>query len=232
MGSYRCGVVIVAGGSGKRMGSATPKQFMFLDSKPILAHTINLFAEAIKGAPIIVVLPEEQIEYWRNLSARFEVKAHHTVAGGKERFDSVKSGLQALFSLGEGVEFVAIHDGVRPLASPKMVVEALECAAINGSAIPVIEATDSFRVADESNGSHIIDRKLLRAVQTPQIFDSELLRRAYRQPYSEQFTDDASVVEAMGESVTLCKGERSNIKITTAEDLIIAEALLTNLKRE
>ena len=103
---------------------------------------------------------------------------------------------------------------------------------IYGSAIPVIEATDSFRVADESNGSHIIDRKLLRAVQTPQIFDSELLRRAYRQPYCEQFTDDASVVEAMGESVTLCKGERSNIKITTAEDLIIAEALLTNLKRD
>lgn len=226
MGRYRCGVIIVAGGSGKRMGSNTPKQFLFLDSKPILAHTINRFSEVVPGAPIVVVLPSEQIEFWKNLSARFDVKTHHIVTGGEERFHSVLNGLNALIELGEGVELVAIHDGVRPLISREVILEALDCAAINGSAIPVVEVSDSFREINEDNSSHSIDRTRLRAVQTPQVFDFDLLRRAYRQPYSKQFTDDGSVVEHLGATLSLSKGDKSNIKITTQEDLLIAEALL------
>lgn len=221
------GVVLVAGGSGRRMGSELPKQFLFLGGEPILVRTINRFSEALPGAPIVVVLPEEQIPFWKNLASRFEVARHTLAVGGKERFDSVKSGLEALWELGEGVELVAIHDGVRPLASVELIHRCVACAARHHSAIPVTEAVDSYRrLTNDEGGSEIIDRRPLRLVQTPQVFDAELLRRAYRQPYEEAFTDDASVVERLGEPVTLCTGERSNLKITTREDLTIAEALL------
>ncbi|MBE6195714.1 MAG: 2-C-methyl-D-erythritol 4-phosphate cytidylyltransferase [Rikenellaceae bacterium] len=219
------GIVIVAGGSGRRMGSELPKQFLFLGGEPILIRTINRFAKALPGAPIVVVLPEEQRPFWENLAARFEVAVHTVATGGKERFDSVKSGLEALFQLGEGVELVAIHDGVRPLVSRELILRCLDCAARNGSAIPAVAAVDSFRrLTDE--GSEVVDRSLLRAVQTPQLFDAHLLRRAYRQPFDPAFTDDASVVERLGTKITLCEGERQNLKITTREDLTIAEALL------
>lgn len=222
------GIVIVAGGSGRRMGSDLPKQFLFLGGEPILVRTINRFAEALPGAPIVVVLPEEQQAFWKNLSARFEVAPHTIASGGKERFDSVKSGLDALFALGEGVELVAIHDGVRPLASVEMIRRCRDCAAEKGSAIPVVTAVDSFRrITEGDDSSEIVDRSRLRAVQTPQIFDAHLLRRAYRQPFDPLFTDDASVVERLGERIFLCEGERSNLKITTREDLILAEALLS-----
>ena len=221
------GIVIVAGGSGRRMGSEIPKQFLFLGGEPILVRTINRMAEALPGAPIVVVLPDEQQAFWKNLSARFEVAPHTLASGGKERFDSVKSGLDTLFALGEGVELVAIHDGVRPLASVEMIRRCCDCAATKGSAIPAIAVSDSFRrLTSEEGGSEIVDRSLLRAVQTPQVFDAHLLRRAYRQPFDPAFTDDASVVEQLGEHISLCEGERSNLKITTREDITIAEALL------
>lgn len=227
METISTGVILVAGGSGRRMGSELPKQFLILGGEPILVRTINRFAEALPGAPIVVVLPEEQLPFWRNLASRFEV-AHHTLAvGGKERFNSVKSGLKSLLELGEGVELVAIHDGVRPLASVELIGRCVACAAQYDSAIPVIEAVDSYRrLTDKEGHSEIIDRRPLRLVQTPQVFATELLRRAYRQEYEPTFTDDASVVERMGAQVTLCAGERSNLKITTREDLTIAEALL------
>lgn len=225
MEQIRTGILIVAGGSGRRMGGELPKQFLFLGGEPILVRTINRLHEALPSAPIVVVLPESQIDFWRNLSARFEVARHTLAVGGKERFDSVKSGLETLWSLGEGVELVAVHDGVRPLASVEMIRRAVSCAAQYGAAVPVIEAVDSYRRVVEG-GSEVVDRSALRLVQTPQVFEADLLRRAYRQPFDGAFTDDASVVEHAGGRVELCEGERRNLKITTREDLVIAEALL------
>lgn len=216
------GVIIVAGGSGKRMQSALPKQFMMLGSLPVVAHTINTFSEALPGAEIVVVLPEEYIPLWRNLAARFDVAVHRCIAGGKERFHSVKNGLDALSS---EVEFVAVHDGVRALATKKMILRVQLAAEETGAAIPVTEVVDSYRRVDGTE-SYIVPRSELRIVQTPQTFSASLLRRAYEQPFSESFTDDASVVEALGTKITLVEGERRNIKLTTPEDMLIAERLL------
>ena len=212
----------MAGGSGSRMQSSLPKQFMILAGEPVVARTINTFAEALPGAEIVVVLPEEHIPLWRNLSARFDVAPHRTVCGGKERFDSVKNGLKAL---SEEVEYIAIHDGVRALVSRRLIVgtmlEVEKCDAV----IPVVDAVDSYRVV-EGEDSKVISRSMLRIVQTPQVFRSDILRRAYEQEYDARFTDDATVVESLGTKITLSKGERSNIKLTTPEDMIYAEAML------
>ena len=216
------GVIIVAGGSGKRMQSALPKQFMMLGGLPVVAHTINTFSEALPGAEIVVVLPEEHIPLWRNLAARFDIAVHRCIAGGKERFHSVKNGLDAL---SEEVEYVAVHDGVRALATKKMILRVQLAAEETGAAIPVTEVVDSYRRVDGSE-SYIVPRSELRIVQTPQTFSATLLRRAYEQPFSDKFTDDASVVEALGAKITLVEGERRNIKLTTPEDMLIAERLL------
>ena len=215
-------VIIVAGGSGKRMQSALPKQFMMLGGLPVVAHTINTFSEALPGAEIVVVLPEEHIPLWRNLAARFDIAVHRSIAGGKERFHSVKNGLDAL---SEEVEYVAVHDGVRALATKKMILRVQLAAEERGAAIPVTEVVDSYRRVDGSD-SYIVPRTELRIVQTPQTFSAALLRRAYEQPFSDKFTDDASVVEALGAKITLVEGERRNIKLTTPEDMAIAERLL------
>lgn len=204
------------------MQSALPKQFMMLGGLPVVAHTINTFSEALPGAEIVVVLPEEHIPLWRNLAARFDIAVHRSIAGGKERFHSVKNGLDALS--GE-VEYVAVHDGVRALATKKMILRVQLAAEERGAAIPVTEVVDSYRRVDGSE-SHIVPRTELRIVQTPQTFSAELLRRAYEQPFSDKFTDDASVVEALGAKITLVEGERRNIKLTTPEDMLIAERLL------
>ncbi len=219
----RLGVVIVAGGKGSRMGGgATPKQFRFLGQLPILAHSINSFANAEHSVDIVVVLPAEHIEFWNNLASRFKIAKHKCVEGGSQRFHSVKCGIDAL-SL--DCEIIAVHDGVRPMCSVELIDRALYCAISNGSAIPVVEVVDSFRSVSEL-GSQIVDRSTLRAVQTPQIFDAQMLRRAYLQPFDASFTDDASVVERLGERVYLCEGDRTNIKITTLEDIIFANALV------
>lgn len=212
----------MAGGSGKRMQSALPKQFMMLGGLPVVAHTINTFSEALPGAEIVVVLPEEHIPLWRNLAARFDIAVHRCIAGGKERFHSVKNGLDAL---SEEVEYVAVHDGVRALATMKMILRIQLAAEERGAAIPVTEVVDSYRRVDGSE-SYIVPRTELRIVQTPQTFSAALLRRAYEQPFSDKFTDDASVVEALGAKITLVEGERRNIKLTTPEDMLIAERLL------
>lgn len=217
------GVIIVAGGSGRRMGGALPKQFMMLGNLPVLARTINLMREALPAAQIVVVLPEAHIELWRNLAARFDVAPHKTATGGSERFHSVRNGLAALD--GE-VRYVAVHDAVRPLLTKRLVVKLMlemeRCDAV----IPAVAPADSCRTVDE-NGSHIIDRQTLRLIQTPQVFRAEVLRKAYEQPFSPEFTDDASVVEAAGYEITLCEGERQNIKITTPTDLAFAEAIIS-----
>ncbi len=223
----RVGVVIVAGGSGSRMGAKVPKQFAFLGQKPVLAHSIDMFAKTLPNVEVVVVVAEDRVEYWRNLSARFDVAKHRVVVGGAERFYSVKAGVDAL---GEGVDVIAVHDGARPLCSAELVQRCVRSAVSNGSAVPVIAIADSVReVFNGSDLSKIVDRSRLRAVQTPQVFDAAILRRAYAQSYSEVFTDDASVVESLGERVWLCDGERSNIKITTAEDMIFAQAFFADI---
>ena len=221
------GVVIVAGGSGSRMGADVPKQFLRLDGEPILAVTLRRFLPYADH--IVVVLPEAQQGLWRELAEECNLWGTHSVcAGGATRFHSVQNGLKAL---GEGCDIVAIHDGVRPLVSAAMIARGLECAIENGSAVPTVGAVDSFRIV-EDGVLRIVDRSLLRAVQTPQIFSASLLRRAYQRDAEERFTDDATVVEVMGEEMHYYEGERSNIKITTPEDLVIAKALQTGGTRE
>ena len=216
------GVIIVAGGSGRRMGGALPKQFMMLDNEPILARSINRMHEALPAAEIVVVLPEEHVELWKNIAARFDVARHKIALGGKERFHSVKNGLEAL---SDEVCIVGIHDAVRPLASKKLVIKLFLEAENNVAVIPVVAPIDSYRII-EGEESRIIDRSALRMVQTPQVFQAEALRKAYEQPFSTTFTDDASVMEAAGHKVTLVEGERENIKITTPSDMLIAEAII------
>ena len=216
------GVIIVAGGSGRRMGGALPKQFMMLDNEPILARSINRMHEALPAAEIVVVLPEEHVELWKNIAARFDVARHKIALGGKERFHSVKNGLAAL---SDEVSIVGIHDAVRPLASKKLIIKLFLEAENNPAVIPVVAPIDSYRIV-EGDDSRIIDRSALRMVQTPQVFQAEALRKAYEQPFSATFTDDASVMEAAGHKVTLVEGERENIKITTPSDMLIAEAII------
>lgn len=204
------------------MHSALPKQFMLLGGIPVVARTINIFAEALPGAEIVVVLPEEHIAMWKNLAARFDVAVHKCVAGGAERFHSVKAGIEAL---SEDVTSIAVHDGVRALVSKRLIIRAALAIEENDAVIPVIEVVDSYRRV-EQGGSTILPRSELRIVQTPQIFKSSILRKAYTQEFDQAFTDDASVVEAMGINITLVDGERTNIKLTTPEDMEWAEWML------
>lgn len=216
------GVIIVAGGSGSRMQSSLPKQFMILGGEPVVARTINTFSEALPGAEIVVVLPKEHISLWKNLAARFDVAVHKCVEGGKERFDSVKAGIAAL---SPEVEYVAIHDGVRALVSKRLIINAMLKIESVEAVIPVVDAVDSYRVV-EGEHNEVIPRSKLRIVQTPQLFRADILRRAYAQEYDPRFTDDATVVEGLGVKITLIEGERSNIKLTTPEDMVYAEAMI------
>ncbi len=215
-------VILVAGGSGTRCGGSLPKQFRLLGNRPVLARTIDLFAATLRGTEIVVVLPARYIDFWKDFSARFEVPAHTTVAGGEERFHSVKNGLAALHT---DPEFIAVHDAVRPFATPEMIRRVIAEAETTGAAIPAIAPVDSFRETD-GEGSHVIDRSRLRIVQTPQVFRADWLTEAYRAAFDPRFTDDASVIEAAGHSVRLVGGERTNLKLTTSEDFALAEALL------
>ncbi|MBQ8438100.1 MAG: 2-C-methyl-D-erythritol 4-phosphate cytidylyltransferase [Alistipes sp.] len=216
------GVIIVAGGSGRRMGGSLPKQFMMLGNEPILARSINRIHEALPAAEIVVVLPKDHIELWKNIAARFEVAEHKIACGGEERFHSVLNGLQAL---SEEVEYIGIHDAVRPLVSKRLIIKLMLEAEKNAAVIPVVAPPDSYRKV-EGELSHIIDRSTLRIVQTPQVFQASVLRKAYEQGFSPAFTDDASVVEMAGHKITLVEGERENIKITTPVDMTIAEAII------
>ena len=216
------GVVIVAGGSGSRMQSVLPKQFLMLGGLPVVARTINTFSEALPGADIVVVLPEQHIALWENLRARFDVARHRVVAGGKERFHSVLNGINAL---SDEVEYIAVHDGVRAMATKKLIIRAMLAAEEHGAVIPVVDVVDSYRRVDGVE-SYIVPRSELRIVQTPQVFRAQVLRDAYNQPFSPAFTDDASVVEAAGGRIVLVDGERTNIKLTTPEDMAYAEWML------
>lgn len=218
----KTGVIIVAGGSGSRMGAQIPKQFLLLDGRPILIRSIEKFAAAIPDSQIVVVLPASETTRWSEICTKFDLNVKHKVCcGGENRFESVRAGLGELTD----VDLVAVHDGVRCLLSTEMIRETVRVAETYGTAIPVVDAVDSFRRVTR-DGSEPVDRSVLRAVQTPQIFDCTLLKKAYNRPYCERFTDDASVVESDGVKVTLCAGDQANIKITTPLDMIIAESIL------
>ncbi len=222
MGEIKKYAVLVAGGKGMRMGNALPKQFLPLCGKPVLAHSVKTFVNALPGVHIILVLPAGQFSYAQIvLQSLTEPVDVEIVAGGETRFHSVQNGLNAID--GEGIVFV--HDGARPLASKELILRCLQQAIEKGSAIPAIPVTDSIRMVDEDESSPI-SRDNLRIIQTPQTFRTEVIIPAFKQAYDAAFTDEATVVEAYGTPVFLTPGERSNIKVTTPEDMVIAEALL------
>ncbi len=222
-------VIIVAGGKGLRMGGDTPKQFLPLAGKPILMRTIERFRAYSERIGIIVVLPQEQQAYWKELCERYDFHAPHQIAnGGATRFESSRNGLALVPDEAEGI--VAFHDGVRPLVPVSVIDDCYETARDSFAAIPVIPVNDSLRRMEGEGRSHAVYRPDYKAVQTPQAFDISLAKQAFRQPYRESFTDDATVVESLGCQVALVEGSRENIKITTPIDILVAEAYLNEAK--
>ena len=215
--------LIVAGGSGSRMKSELPKQFIELNGKPILLHTIEAFSQFDRDIKIILVLPESQIDFWNELILKHNIKINHEiVSGGANRFESVKNGLSTIDEDG----MVAIHDGVRPMVSHKIISDGFRAASQYGSAIATVDLKDSIRQLSKE-GSTTVNRANYKIVQTPQTFDVSLIQKAYQQKQEDSFTDDASVLEQGGGQIHLVEGDYSNIKITTPEDLIVAESLLS-----
>ena len=214
--------IIVAGGSGKRMGGSIPKQFMLVKGKPLLCWTIEAFRAFDPAMPIIVVLPEAQITIWKALCIghAFLIE-HQVVTGGEERSHSTRNGLAAI--TGDGL--VAVHDGVRPLVSKELIARCFTAAEEHGAAIPVVPISSSVRQV-EGKSSKAIDRSTLRAVQTPQCFRTELLRRAFAEPFDAAFTDEATLVEHLGAAIHLVPGEENNLKVTTSVDLRFTELML------
>jgi 2-C-methyl-D-erythritol 4-phosphate cytidylyltransferase len=217
-------IIIVAAGSGSRMKSAIPKQFLELRGKPLLQHTLEKFHRYNPQMEIILVLNDDYIAFWQDLLRTLQIDVpHRVVAGGTQRFYSVKN---AIDSIQDENGIVGIHDAVRPLVSLKTIETCYHVARAKQSAIPVIALHDSIRMV-EGEQSQIADRNKFRIVQTPQCFELSLLRKGFDQQYQETFTDDASVMEHWGMQVHLVEGNRENIKITTTEDLRMAEALLS-----
>lgn len=224
--------IIVAGGKGLRMQTDIPKQFIEIQGKPILMHTIENFYEFDNSMQLILVIPTEHFEYWKELCKKHNFTiAHSLVAGGETRFESVLNGLKSV----KKANLVAIHDGVRPLVSHATIERCFEAAEQTNTAIPVTECIESIR-KQEKEQNFSVDRAHYKLVQTPQVFEANLLKNAYKQPFSTLFTDDASVVESYflksdvfsGKQITLVEGNRENIKITTKFDLLIADTLLKN----
>ena len=214
-------IVIVAGGKGLRMGGDIPKQFLPVCGKPVLMRTLEAFYAYDADIHIILVLPVSQQAYWKELCQEYQFALSHDIAnGGDTRFHSVMNGL----ALVEGDGLVGVHDGVRPFVSQEVIARCYEEAADCKAVIPVIDVVETVRHLTE-DGSETVPRDHYKLVQTPQVFEVALLRRAYQQMYTDLFTDDASVVEALGEKVYLVQGNRENIKLTTPFDLKLAEML-------
>lgn len=218
--------VIVAGGIGQRMNSSVPKQFLILKGKPLLWYTINTFLNAYEDLQIILVLPADHLVKGEKLKELFnENQRIQIICGGNTRFNSVQNGLSHVPN--DSVVFV--HDGVRCLVSKNLIQRCYLQAIEKGSAIPAVAATDSVRIADGEK-SVVADRSQIRFIQTPQTFRSELILPAFKQKYSEKFTDEATVLEASGTDIFLIDGEYTNIKITRAIDLLVAEKILEERK--
>jgi len=215
--------LIVAGGSGKRMQSETPKQFLELAGRPVLMHTIERFRAFNDSIEIITVLPENQIEYWKEIQKKYSFSIKHiVVTGGATRFHSVKNGLNFVTE----PSLVAIHDGVRPFVSADTIKRCFETAEKLGNAVPSVTIAESLRVIT-NEGNSPIDRQTIKAIQTPQVFNASMIKKAYLQEYRHEFTDDATVFETLGEKINLVEGNRENIKITNREDLLMSNVLLT-----
>ena len=219
--------IITAGGSGTRMGSSIPKQFLLLNQKPLLWYTIGAFIEAYQDITIILVLPKDYITAGEQLVNQLNIAKQTTlVVGGSSRFHSVQNGIKQVKS----PSVIFVHDGVRCLVTPDLIKRCFEQTIEKGSAIPAVTCTDSVRIIN--NNSHAsINREQVKIVQTPQTFLSSILIPAFNQPYQEIFTDEATVVEALGESVYLIEGEYSNLKITRPADLLVANAILEERKK-
>jgi len=218
-------VIIVAGGAGKRMGGDIPKQFIEIAGKPVLMHTMLRFFDFDSNIYIVLVLPFHQIETWNRLCSQHRfMLPHQIVAGGDERYNSVKNGLEKI----SDDQLVAIHDGVRPLVSRETISKSFEMAEIYGSAVPSVPVKESLREVLEGK-NRPVDRRNFYLIQTPQTFKSSLIKQAYQKPYNPLFTDDASVFEAAGNEVHLFEGNIENIKITTPTDLKIAAILLNEV---
>lgn len=218
-------VIIVAAGSGKRMKSNIPKQFLTIAGIPILMHTIKRFWNYDNNIKIIVVLAEDQIKQWKKLCKEYRFNIIHEIRkGGATRYDSVKNGLRGIKS----DCLVAIHDGVRPLVNRSTIERCFNAAYENPAVIPVIPVNESLRLITETGRTQAVNRENYLIVQTPQVFQSDVLKKSYKQKYNPIFTDDATVVEHSGYPITTVEGNVENIKITTKIDLIIAEALFKN----
>jgi len=218
-------VIIVAGGKGLRMGGEVPKQFLPVGGLPVLMRTLLRFREYSPELQIILVLPKSQQDYWQSLCRQHQFNVDYQLAdGGKTRFHSVQNGLALIPDDTEGV--VGVHDGVRPFVSVEVIRSCYEAARQCKAVVPVVPVVESMRRVVPSRPSEAVPRDEYRLVQTPQVFDIQLLKAANREPYRDAFTDDASVVEAFGISISLVEGNRENIKITTPFDLMIANELV------
>ena len=216
-------VIIVAGGIGSRMESSIPKQFLLLKGKPVLMHTIEKFIAFDASLDIIVTLPENQTQTWANLCEQYNFEHKHTVVvGGHTRFQSVYN---ALGNVSENCKIIAVHDGVRPLINVETIKKCFDLAQEQGSAVPILQINESIRRIDE-NASEPVNRDGIYIVQTPQIFQKNIIMQAYNQTYVPEFTDDASVVEKSGIKVKFIAGHRENIKITFPDDIVFAEKFL------
>lgn len=221
--------IIVAGGTGLRMNSTIAKQFLLLEGKPVLFHTLNQFKKADSSILLYVVLPKNQMDFWAKLCTEFpEIVTktpHFLVEGGETRFHSSQNGLAAVEETEDCL--IAIHDGVRPLIKPELISSAFKYAELHGNAIVSVPSKDSIRKWDSVLQKYVsVKRDEIRIIQTPQIFTLHSLRKAFIQTYSTKFTDDASVVESSGETIHLVDGDYANLKITTPEDLKLAESLM------
>ena len=211
-------VLIVAGGKGLRMGGDIPKQFVPIGGKPILMRTIEAFRSVLDDVKIVLVLPADQHDYWQELCRKHDFRSPELIAnGGATRFHSVSNGLNLLPDDKDAV--VGVHDGVRPFVSAETIRRCFSAAAEGKAVVPVVPVVETLRQILPDGKSLTRPRDEYRLVQTPQTFPLALLKEAYRQPFSEAFTDDASVVEALGEHITMIEGNRENIKITTPSDL-------------
>ena len=217
-------IIIVAGGKGLRMGGDIPKQFLPVCGKPVLMRTIEAFYAYDHHIHIILVLPKDQQEYWQNLCRDYAFDIHHRIAdGGETRFHSVQNGL-ALVDAVDGL--VGVHDGVRPFVAHEVIARCYDEAQEKEAVIPVVDVVETVRRLTHDGGSETVPRDRYKLVQTPQVFTIPLLKQAYSQTFTPFFTDDASVVEALGHAVALVKGNRENIKLTTPFDLTVAKALV------
>lgn len=218
-------VIIVAGGSGKRMESLVPKQFMLLNNRPVLMHVFDVFQKFDPSINFILVLNPDHFGQWKKLcKEHIFTTQHQLVEGGSERFFSVRNGLVKV----PNACVVGIHDAARPLVSINTIQRCFLHAEEQGNAVPAIEVSDSYRIL-EPLGNKAINRKLLRIIQTPQVFESTILKQAYTQEFAPTFTDDASVLESLGIAINLVQGNNENIKITNPMDLIIATQWLEKL---